>query len=103
MGVFAFGAILGAVTILQRELPIQYQAIEPASAILHATPFDEAMVDAVRRMPTVASAEGRFRTVVRYLQGGKEWHYVVMSAPETSPHGACSLNASEPDSLGKIP
>ena len=82
VGVFAFGAILGAVTILQRELPIQYQAIEPASAILHAMPFDEAMVDAVRRMPTVASAEGRFRTVVRYLQGGKEWHDLELLAVE---------------------
>lgn len=82
VGVFAFGAILGAVTILQRELPIQYQAIEPASAILHATPFDEAMVDAIRRMPTVADAEGRFRTVVRYLQGGKEWHDLELLAVE---------------------
>ncbi|MEZ4729529.1 MAG: ABC transporter permease [Caldilineaceae bacterium] len=82
VGIFAFGSILGAITILQRELPIQYQAIEPASAILHARPFDEAMVDAVRRMPEVASAEGRFRTVVRYLQGGKEWHDLEVLALE---------------------
>lgn len=82
VGIFAFGAILGAITILQRELPIQYQAIEPASAILHASPFDDAMVDAVRRMPEVASAEGRFRTVVRYLQGGKEWHDLELLALE---------------------
>jgi len=82
VGIFAFGSILGAITILQRELPIQYQAIEPASAILHARPFDEAMIDAVRRMPEVASAEGRFRTVVRYLQGGKEWHDLELLALE---------------------
>ena len=82
VGIFAFGSILGAITILQRELPIQLQSIAPASAILHARPFDDAMVDAVRRMPTVASAEGRFRTVVRYLQGGKEWHDLELLAVE---------------------
>jgi len=73
IGVFAFGAILGTIATLNRDLPIQYQAIAPASAILHSSPFDEAMADAVRRMPTVAHAEGRFRLRVRYLQATNEW------------------------------
>ncbi len=73
VGVFAFGAILGTIATLNRDLPIQYQAIAPASAILHTAPFNGAMADAVRRMPTVAHAEGRFRLRVRYLQTNNEW------------------------------
>lgn len=94
VGIFAFGSILGAITILQRELPIQLQSIAPASAILHARPFDAAMVDAVRRMATVANAEGRFRTVVRYLQGGKEWHDLELLVVED--YDARAINIINP-------
>ncbi|MEZ4864010.1 MAG: FtsX-like permease family protein [Caldilineaceae bacterium] len=74
VGVFAFGMIFGAIIRLNRDLPVKYRAIEPASAIIHTTPFDQEMIDAVRRMPEVAHAEGRFRTVLRFLQRNGEWH-----------------------------
>ncbi|MEZ4673779.1 MAG: ABC transporter permease [Caldilineaceae bacterium] len=74
VGVFAFGSILGTISTLNRDLPIKFAAIAPASATLHTSPFDEAMADAIRRMPTVAQAEGRFRLRVRYLQQNQEWH-----------------------------
>lgn len=79
VGIFAFGSILGTIATLNRDLPIQYAAIEPASAIIHTSPFDEKMTDAIRRMPTVATAEGRFLLRARYFQADEvgnegEWH-----------------------------
>ena len=68
VGIFAFGSILGTIVTLNHDLPLQYRAIEPASAILHVSPFDENMAAAVRRMPAIAAAEGRFQLRVRYQQ-----------------------------------
>lgn len=82
VGIFAFGSILGTIATLNRDLPLHYQAIAPASAILHSTPFDQAMVDAIQRMPAVASGEGRFQLTARYLQGGSEWHDLTLLALE---------------------
>lgn len=78
VGVFAFGSILGTIATLNRDLPIKYAEIVPASATLHSAPFDEAMADAIRRMPTVAQAEGRFRLRARYLQDNGEWHDIEL-------------------------
>ena len=59
VGIFAFGLIAGTAGTLSTELPANYQAIQPASATLHAAPFNEKMVESIRRMPQVALAEGR--------------------------------------------
>ncbi|KAA3657214.1 MAG: ABC transporter permease [Chloroflexi bacterium] len=82
IGIFAFGLIAGAQYTLITEFPISHQKINPASGIIHAALFDEAMVDAVRRMPEVAVAEGRFNTTVRYLDGDGEWHDLELFALE---------------------
>lgn len=74
VGVFAFAMIWGAASTLRRELPANYEAIHPASAVLHTSNFGDAMVDAVDRMPEVAVAEGRQKTLVRYVDGDGEWH-----------------------------
>ena len=74
VGVFAFAIIWGAASMLRRELPANYEAIRPASAILHTAFFHDAMVEAIDRMPEVAVAEGRQKTLVRYLDAEGEWH-----------------------------
>jgi len=45
-------------------------------------------------MATVANAEGRFRTVVRYLQGGKEWHDLELLVVED--YDARAINIINP-------
>ena len=82
IGIFAFGLIAGAQYTLITEFPVSYQAINPASGIIHAALFDEGVVDAVRRMPEVAVAEGRYQTVVRFLDGAGEWHDLHLIALE---------------------
>jgi putative ABC transport system permease protein len=91
VGVFAFGSILGTIATLNRDLPVKYAEIAPASAILHTAPFDEAMADAIRRMPTVGEAEGRFRLRVRYRQDNGEWHDLELLLLEDYTTNAISI------------
>lgn len=62
VGVFAVGFVVGAQSILLRELDRGYQASEVASAVLYTDPFSADLVQSISRMPEVAAAEGR-RTV----------------------------------------
>lgn len=82
VGIFAFGLIAGASNTLNTELPASYSAIHPASAVIHTSPFDSEMVDAVERMPSVAVAEGRFRTTVRFQDAAGEWKDLTLFALE---------------------
>ncbi len=82
VGIFAFGLIAGAEYTLITEFPVSYKKINPASGTIHAALFDEGVVDAVRRMPEVAVAEGRLNTTVRYLDADGEWHDLQLIALE---------------------
>lgn len=103
VGVFAFASILGTVTTLNRELPLKYAAIAPASAIIHSAPFDDAMVESVQRMPVVAKAEGRLRLRVRFYQESaaqsrsfleqEEWHDLELLLHENYTTNAINIIA----------
>lgn len=82
VGIFAFGMIAGTAGTLRTELPINYQAVQPASATLHTALFDEKMVESIRRMPQVAVAEGRTSVVVQFLQLDGSWHDLQLFALE---------------------
>jgi putative ABC transport system permease protein len=82
VGIFAFGLIAGAVYMLRTELPVRYQEVAPASAILHTSPFDLETVEAIRRMPEVAVAEGRTNTLLQYREPSGEWHDLQLFALE---------------------
>ena len=82
VGIFAFGMIIGAAFMLNRELPIRYQEVYPASAVLHTGWIDQRMVDSVRRTPGVAVAEGRTRVVIQYRRPTGEWHDLDLIALE---------------------
>ena len=60
VGVMAVGTIAGANALLEQNLASGFVATKPSSASLFTTvPFDQDLVDVVRRMPGVAEAEGR--------------------------------------------
>lgn len=66
VGVMAVGTIAGANALLEKNLKDGYAAIKPASASLFTiVPFDQGLVDVVRRMPGVADAEGRRSATAR--------------------------------------
>ncbi len=80
VGVFAFGIIGGAANTLLTELPVEYLAVQPASAVLHTSPVNDATVDAVARMPEVAVAEGRSSARIRYQLPDGRWQDMQLLA-----------------------
>lgn len=92
VGIFAFGLIAGAGSALNLQLPANYQAIHPASAILHVSPpIDDTMLDAIRRMPEVGVAEGRTRIKVRFQKGNSGWHDMDLLALEDYDHNQVDI------------
>lgn len=81
VGVTAVGTIAGANTLLQRNLRDAYAATLPSSARIFASvPFDQDLVDVVRRMPDVAEAQGRRTVTVRLVTGPGETQELALTA-----------------------
>ncbi|MDQ1323412.1 MAG: putative transport system permease protein [Chloroflexota bacterium] len=81
VGVMAVGTIAGANALLERNLASGYVATKPSSASLFTTvPFDEDLVDVVRRMPGVAEAEGRRSATARMLKPDGETVELALTA-----------------------
>ena len=76
VGVFAVGTVAQIRAIVTDDMVESYEAANPPSAILYtAEPFDDDMVEAVRRMPQVAEAEAR-REVLRPVSASPIRHLV---------------------------
>ena len=75
VGVFAIGLVFGLSGILRTRMTEDYQASLPAHVtIWWASPFDEAAVEAIRRLPGVDDAEGETVSTFRWkLEGDTEW------------------------------
>ncbi len=96
VGVLAVGMATGARVILSRELPAGYAATDPAHAVLRTDPFDDGLVQTVRRMSGVRDAEGRRNIVVRLKTGPNEWRDIALFAiPDYSD---IHINKIEPES-----
>lgn len=80
VGLFAFGMIAGSAYMLRTELPVRYQEVIPASAVLHTSPFDVDHVDAIRRMPEIGVAEGRAHQLMQYQAPAGEWRDLELFA-----------------------
>jgi putative ABC transport system permease protein len=76
VGVFAVGTVAQMRAIVSDDMVESYESANPPSATIYvAPPFDDEFVEAVRRMPDVAEAEGRRSTVVRFQHGQEETWY----------------------------
>jgi putative ABC transport system permease protein len=81
VGVAAVGTIAGANALLERNLREGFAATRPSSASLFTTvPFDQDLVDTVRRMPHVTQAEGRRSASARMVTGPDESLEVQLTA-----------------------
>ncbi|WP_322511256.1 FtsX-like permease family protein [Chloroflexus sp.] len=79
VGVFAFGVILTTRAVIGRELQRSFLAIEPASATITTTAFDDDLVAAVERLPEVAVAEGRRVVPARIRIGPDRWEDALIT------------------------
>lgn len=68
VGVLALSTTLRTYVVVSSQIQANYAAINPSSAMLVTDGFDRAMVEAVRKMPSIAAAEGLQRAQVR-VQG----------------------------------
>lgn len=81
VGVAAIGMVMGSQLIIDRDLPADFAAVNPASGTIFAlNTFDDDMIEAIRAMPEVEAAEGRRFVVVRFLGNDGEWHNLQLFA-----------------------
>jgi putative ABC transport system permease protein len=82
VGVFGVGAIASARIVLSRELGKAYSAIQPANIELGVEPFDDNLVEAVRRTPGVGAAEGRAALMVRVVDSNGGYMLQLKAVPD---------------------
>ncbi len=80
VGIFAVGVIFGAYVLIPAGLNSSYSASNPANIIMSTDAFDEDLLEAVRRVPGVAAAEGQRYVSVRMLTPAGEWVRLDLSA-----------------------
>lgn len=59
VGIFAVGSIAGTSAILNRESKTLWQAVDPASAVLVTTVFDESVVEQIAALPEIEAVQVR--------------------------------------------
>lgn len=79
IGVFAIGMVAQSYLLLVEATDAGYAAVNPTSAFIMTTDFDEAMVESIRAMPEVAQAEGRRAQQVR-ANLRDHWYTTQLSA-----------------------
>jgi putative ABC transport system permease protein len=97
VGVFAIGAISISQEALGKDLHQAYMAINPSSAmIMTDDPFDDDLVEAVRRMREIRAAEGRRNAFMRIQVGPEEWSDIqVFGIPD---YKDIRINKVQPES-----
>jgi putative ABC transport system permease protein len=69
VGVFAVGSVSSVFAILMEDMDVAYQSINPEGATIYCEPFDDSLLEMVRRLPGVAQAEGRGNMSARIVVG----------------------------------
>src|SRR5947209_2174412 len=73
IGVFCVGMVMGARTIILDSLDQQYRATNPAGASLATDPFGPSLLQTVRHIPGVKSADARYSVNTRIKSNNGEW------------------------------
>jgi putative ABC transport system permease protein len=79
IGVFAIGMVAQSYLFLIEATDAGYAAINPTSAFIMTSDFDQALVDSIQAMPGVAEAEGRRVRQVR-ANLHDHWYTTQLSA-----------------------
>jgi putative ABC transport system permease protein len=81
IGVFAVGVIRGTQILVADDLAAAFLASSPSNVNMQTfQPFEDGLVDTVRRMRGVAEAEGRRSAQVRYRVGEGDWKNMSLIA-----------------------
>lgn len=74
VGTFAVGVIAGFGVVVEREMNADFLSANPHSAVITSAPFDDDLLQVIRRLPGVAHAEGRSTLAARVEGQSGEWH-----------------------------
>ena len=95
-GLFGVGVILGAFSILTREIRANYRSTNPASAQLELDRVDSALVNAVRHQPGIAAAEASSTVLAKIKLTSGEWMPLLLFViPDFK---ALEINTFKPES-----
>ena len=101
VGAFAIGSIATTYVILGDDLKLSYIAIHPANIEMVTTPFEQAFLRSVERVPGVAQAEGRQSLRVRASKDGVSWlSLILLAAKDLS---ATQINQLKPLAGATVP
>ncbi len=73
VGVFAVGMIGGAYQIIPSDMNASYQSANPANIQISTAPFDHDLIDTIKNVDGVQSAEGRSTVTARLKTGTNSW------------------------------
>jgi putative ABC transport system permease protein len=79
-GTLAVGVVFGFGVVAERDMSADFRSANPHSAVISCTPFDDDVLQAVRRLPAVAHAEGRGALAARIAAGSGDWQSVQVIA-----------------------
>lgn len=83
IGVFAIGMVAGSYQIMSRDLARGYLGANPAQIwVMTSTPFDDELLQTIRRLPQVAEAEGQRNFSVRIKTPTDDWRSIQLTAVE---------------------
>ncbi len=80
IGLFAAGLIVSMSLIINQDMKAGYAAINPAGIEVFASPFDQDLVDSIRRIDGVRQAEGVQTLTLRVLNTKGEWQPIELKA-----------------------
>jgi putative ABC transport system permease protein len=78
IGLFSVGMIAGGYITILEDMETGYHAIHPADIRLMTDPFDEALLERIRRVDGVIAADGEKRFQVQILTGKGEWQTLIL-------------------------
>jgi putative ABC transport system permease protein len=80
IGLFAIGLIISMDIILSEDMKAGYMAVNPANIRILTTPFDDDLVNTIRKIDGVAQAEGVRTMTLRYQKPNGEWAPIDIKA-----------------------
>ncbi|MBK8049852.1 MAG: ABC transporter permease [Anaerolineales bacterium] len=80
VGIFAVGTVQLLRSVILTELETIYAASNASQATLFVSEVDEAQIDALRRMPELADAQGRSSLAVKVQTGPDQWENLALVA-----------------------
>lgn len=80
VGVFAVGFVSDGYLVLMNGIDSDYRSVNPHSALLYVSSFDQTQLNVVNRMPEVEKAEGRSGVTARVKNAQGKWVPIIFTA-----------------------